>query len=151
DVGRAHGPALGERRRPVLQRVLRERPRAQVPALALPVRLREQAFGQAARPAHPRVLRLRPLEGRPGDRRQGRLLPADLRGRRRRDREADEVDATGEGRGASRRGPTHMTEKTSTQRLLTRVSDRIATSAISGGGLLMIGSLALIFALIVSE
>jgi phosphate transport system permease protein len=44
-----------------------------------------------------------------------------------------------------------MTERNATQRFLTRLTDRLATLAISGGGLLMIGSLALIFALIVSE
>lgn len=37
------------------------------------------------------------------------------------------------------------------RRFWTRASDRIATAAISGGGLLMIGSLVLIFILIVSE
>ena len=79
DLRRQDRPARRERRRPVLRRVVRERPLPQVPALALPLRLRQPGPEQAARPAHQGVLRVRPLEGRPGDRRQGRLLPADVR------------------------------------------------------------------------
>jgi phosphate transport system permease protein len=44
-----------------------------------------------------------------------------------------------------------MNKTTASQRFWTRASDRLATAAISGGGLLMIGSLVLIFILIVSE
>ncbi|MGZ5428910.1 MAG: hypothetical protein ACXWFS_07870, partial [Thermoanaerobaculia bacterium] len=44
-----------------------------------------------------------------------------------------------------------MTQPSSTQRFWTKAVDRLAGVAISGGGLLMIGSLALIFGLIFSE
>ena len=95
DVRREDRPALRERRRrrSSASRTRTSSPRKYPLSRYLYVYV-EQGARQAARPARQGVLRVRPLEGRPGDRRQGRLLPPDVRRRRRRAREAREVTGT---------------------------------------------------------
>ena len=65
----------------VLRRHLRQRDERQVPAGALPLRLRQQGARQAARPAGPGVRQADPQQGRTGSRGQGRLPAAARRHR----------------------------------------------------------------------